>query len=284
METSMKRWLATAVALAAWSAVVRADVTIVRTMTVEGGVAAMAGQPAAPKMTTHIKGLKSRVDMEVGTGTSTIADLVAKQIIVLRHDQKTAQMVDAPAAGTTSTTSTTSSTTAPPVSATVKLDASVTPTGKSQVIDGFKCDEFTFTTTMNLSDIGGAGVPPELAAMMKGLSLAMKGSMWVTKDAPGGAEYLAYQKALTSADLVAAAAGLTGVTMPGLDKMMNAMASVNGLAYLTEMTMTIQGSGPMADMMRQMGAMKLTSRTSSVSTEPISDDLLKVPDGYTIVK
>ena len=75
---------------------------------------------------------------------STIADLVAKQIIILQHDQKTAQMVGAPAAGTAS------STTAAAVTATVKLDASVTPTGKSQVIDGFKCDEFTFTTTMNM--------------------------------------------------------------------------------------------------------------------------------------
>ena len=40
--------------------------------------------------------------------------------------------------------------------------------------------------------------------MMKGMSMVMKGSMWVTKDAPGAAEYLAYQKALAAADLAAA--------------------------------------------------------------------------------
>jgi hypothetical protein len=108
--------------------------------------------------------------------------------------------------------------------------------------------------------------------------------MWVTKDAPGVAEYLAYQKALTTADLVAAAAGVSGVSMPGMDEMMKAMASVNGLAYLTEMNMTIVGTGPMADMLRQMGDMKMISKTTSISADPISDDLLKIPDGYTIVK
>lgn len=276
----MKRWLSTFVVVAVCSAAVRADVTLVQTTTVEGGAMAMTGQSISPKMTTRIKGLKARTDIEMPAGTmSTIADLVAKQIIILHHDQKRAQVVVAPAAGTTTTT-----TTAPPVTATVKMDASVAPSGKSQVIDGFKCDEYTFTTTMNMSEIGGANMPPETAAMMKDMSIVMKGSMWVTKDAPGGAEYLAYQNALSSADLATAAAGVSGVSMPGMDKMMKAMASVNGLAYMTEMNLTIGGAGPMADMMRQMGAMKMTLKTNSISAAPIPDDMLKVPDGYTIVK
>lgn len=275
----MKRWLSTLVVFTVLSAVVRADVTIVQTMTMEGGMVAMSGQNISPKTTTRIKGLKSRTDIEMPTGgMSTIADLVAKQIIILQHDKKTAQVVVAPAAGTTSTT------TAPPIIGTMKMDASATPTGKSQVIDGFKCDEFTFTTSISMSEIGGASVPPEVAAMMKDMSMVMKGSMWVTKDAPGGAEYLAHQKALSSADLAAAAAGVSGISMPGMDKMMKAMASVNGLAYLTEMTMKIEGAGQMADMMRQMGDMKMTTRTNAISAAPISDDLLKVPEGYTVIK
>jgi hypothetical protein len=273
----MKRCLSILVVFAVCSAVVRADVTLVQTMTTEGGAAALTGQTIAPKTTTRIKGLKSRTDIEAGPiNLSTIADLVAKQITILHHDQKRAQVVVAPAAGTASTT------TAAPVTATVKMDAAVTPSGRSQVIDGFKCDEFTFTTTMSMGEIGG--MPPEVAAAMKDMSMVMKGSMWVTKDAPGVAEYLTYQNALSSADLAAAAAGVSGVSMPGMDKMMKAMASVNGLAYMTEMTMTIQGTGPMAEMMRQMGATKMTTKTSSISAAPISDDLLKVPDGYTIVK
>ena len=280
----MKRWLSTFAMFAVCSAVVRADITIVQTMTVEGGMAAMSGQAIAPKTTTRIKGLKARTDMDmpgVNMSMSTIADLVAKQMIILRHDQKTAQVIIAPNASTTSTTATT---TAPPIGGTVKMDVSVTPTGKSQVIDGFKCDEFTFTTTMNMSEVGGPNLPPEAVAMMKGMSMVMKGSMWVTKDAPGGAEYLAYNKALASADLNAAAAGMSGINMPGLDNMTKAMASVNGLAYMTEMTMKIEGTGQMAEMMRQMGEMKITSKTNSISSETIAEDQFKVPAGYTTVK
>ena len=280
----MKRWLSTFAMFAVCSAVVRADITIVQTMTVEGGMAAMSGQAIAPKTTTRIKGLKARTDMDmpgVNMSMSTIADLVAKQMIILRHDQKTAQVIIAPNASTTATTATT---TAPPIGGTVKMDVSVTPTGKSQVIDGFKCDEFTFTTTMNMSEVGGPNLPPEAVAMMKGMSMVMKGSMWVTKEAPGGAEYLAYNKALASADLNAAAAGMSGINMPGLDNMTKAMASVNGLAYMTEMTMKIEGTGQMAEMMRQMGDMKITSKTNSISVETIAEDQFKVPAGYTTVK
>jgi hypothetical protein len=277
----MKRWLSTFAVFAVCSAVVRADVTIVQTMTIEGGMAAMTGQTIAPKTTQRIKGLKSRTDMDMAAANmsvSTIADLVAKQMIVLNHDQKTAQVITAPNASTTSTASTT---TAPPIDATVKMDSSATPTGKTQVIDGFKCDEFTFTTTMNMSEVGGPNLPPEAVAAMKGMSIVMKGSMWVTKDAPGAAEYLAYNKALASANLTAAAAGMSGINMPGLDNMTKAMASVNGLAYMTEMTMKIEGTGQMAEMMRQMGDMKITSKTNSISSETIAEDQFKVPAGYT---
>ena len=50
------------------------------------------------------------------------------------------------------------------------------------MIDGVKCDEFTFTTTMNMAEVIGAQMPPEAAEAMKGLTMAMKGSMWVAKD------------------------------------------------------------------------------------------------------
>jgi hypothetical protein len=189
--------------------------------------------------------------------------------------------------GAAAETTTATTTAAPPITGTVKMDASISPTGKSRLIDGFKCDESTFTTTMSVSDVAGPNMPPDAAAMMKdlNLNLSMKGTMWVTHDAPGAAEYLAYQKALLSADLTAAAVGASGLNMPGIDKMMKAMASVNGMAYLNEMTVTVEGSGQLAELMRQMmGAMKVTTRTTSVTTDPISDDLLKIPEGYTVVK
>ena len=147
MEASKKRGLATLLVFAFCSAIVRADVTLVQTTTIEGGMAQMAGAGGAnmsPKSTIFIKGMKSRTEMDAGpVSVITITDLTTKQVIILRPDQKTATIVTAtppPAAGTGAPAT-------PPI--TLAIDASVKPTGKTQVIDGFKCDEFTFTTTMD---------------------------------------------------------------------------------------------------------------------------------------
>jgi hypothetical protein len=275
----MKRWLATMLVFAFCSAAVRADVTIVQTTTMEGGMAAMAAGGLTPKMTNRIKGLKSRSDIELGNvNTSAITDLVAMQMILLRHDQKTAQITigAAPAAATT---------TAPAAAATVKLDAAITPSGKSQVIDGVKCDEYTFTTTMSMAEMTGSNMPPEAAEMLKDLSIVMKGSMWIAKDVPGAAEYIAFQKAMAKSDMAASAMKISGVNVPGMDRMMKLMAGLDGMAYLTVMDLAIEGgSGQMADMMRQMGTTKITTKVTSITADPLGDDLFKVPEGYTVIK
>lgn len=275
----MKRWLATMLVFAVCSAVVRADVTIVQTTTMEGGMAAMS-PGLSPKMTSHIKGLKARIDIDLGTvSTSAITDLAAMQMILLRHDDKTAQItVGAPASSSATTT-------ASGTTATVKLDSAITPSGKSQVIDGIKCDEYMFTNTMSMAEMTGRNMPPEAAEMLKDLTIVMKGSMWVAKDVPGAAEYIAFQKAMAKSDMAASAGKISGVNVPGMDKMMKAMAGVDGMAYLTVMDLTIEGgSGQMADMMRQMGTMKITTKVTSITADPLSDDLFKVPEGYTVTK
>jgi hypothetical protein len=279
----MKRWLTTLVLFAVCSAVVRADVTVVQTTTMEGGMVAMAGgNVPTPTMTTRMKGMRSRTEVATGGAFSviTITDLTAKQIIILRPDQKTATIASlappaiagAPAAPPA------------PAAASGGLDASVKLTGKSQTIDGIKCDEYAFTTTLDMSALTGGQMPPEAAASMQGVKMIMAGSMWVAKDVPGAAEYVAYQKASASIDMSSAAAGVSGVKLPGMDKVMKAMGSIDGMAYLTEMTMNVEGTGQIADMMKQMGPMKLTIRTTSIKADALSDDLFKVPEGYTVVK
>jgi len=275
----MKRWSATLLVLAVCSAVVHADVTIVQKTTVEGGpAAAMGGNMPTPTMTSRIKGTKGRVDVDMGsaspTNMSTITDATAKQVILLDHNQKTARVTSG---------------TPPPANGpapSIKVDASVTPTGKSQTIDGMKCDEYTFTTSMDMSSIGGAQMPPEAAAALQGITMVMKGSLWVSKDAPGAAEYRSYQKAMAGAELLGAAMGATGMSLPGMDKLSKAMASVDGLPVLTEMNMNIEGgTGPQADMMRQMmSGMKVTTKVLSVKTDALGDDVFAIPQGYQTIK
>ena len=96
----MKRWFTTFLAVLVCSAVLRADVTIVQTTTVEGGMASMAASAGAgnmaPTITTRIKGQKSRADVVTGpVSVATILDLATKQIVILRADQKTATVASA---------------------------------------------------------------------------------------------------------------------------------------------------------------------------------------------
>jgi hypothetical protein len=65
---------------------------------------------------------------------------------------------------------------------------------------------------------------------------------------------------------------------------MSAAASAPGLPYLTEIAMSFEGTGPMVEAMKQMGPMKMVQRISSVSTDPIADDVFRVPEGYTTQK
>jgi hypothetical protein len=272
----MKSWLTTLAVCAVCSAVVRADVTVVQTTTIEGGMAAMAG-PMTPKTTSRIKGMKSRNDVDVSVlQIATIADLDQKQVILLRPDQRTAQILTPASVGAAMKDTAAS---AP------SIDSSITPTGKSQMVDGFKCDEYSFSTTISMSEMNpGGAMPPEAVDAMKGVRMVMKGSMWVAKDVPGAAEYMAYQKAAGASALGAILSSASGMQMPGMDRMMKAIGSLGGVAYLTEMTMTVEGTGQMAEMMQQMGPMKITTKVTSITTDPIADDVFKIPEGYSIIK
>jgi hypothetical protein len=44
--------------------------------------------------------------------------------------------------------------------------------------------------------------------------------------------------------------------------------------------MHYEGSGPMVEMLRKMGAMKVTSRLTEVSLAPIEGEMFDVPAGF----
>lgn len=269
----MKKWFATVAICAISLATVHADVTVVQTMTMEGGAAAMMPPGQMPKMTMRIKGMNSRTDIDAGGMIVTaITDLASREVILLMPNTKTAQVITpaAIAAGA-------------PV--TVKsADASVKPTGRSQTIDGVACDEFTFALSMNMAEAGGAQMPPEAAAAMKDVQMIMNGSMWVAKAAPGAAEWMAFYKAAADSKLLAAVSGMKPGQPGGLDKLLGATAAAPGIPYRSEMTMRFEGSGPMVEAMKKMGDMKIIQKVSSVSTAAIPEDVFKVPEGYTIEK
>jgi hypothetical protein len=200
---------------------------------------------------------------------------------LLRPDEKTAQLLQPEAAAPSDA----------PAGAVPGIDASVTPTGQRREIDGVTCDQYAITMKLDLASVaGGAALPPDAASLLKDVFLHVSGSIWAAKDAPGAAEYAAFQK--TASRLAAAVAGRAvsggaGGPAPipsGMDRLLTGFPEASGIPYLTELTTKLEGTGPLVLLLQQMGQMKITGKVSAVSTEPVPADVFKVPEGYTIVK
>jgi hypothetical protein len=209
----------------------------------------------------------------MGRSTVMLTDLSAKQMIMLNDLDKTARVVDA------------ASPAVPAGTPMPDMDVSFKPTGLKRTIENLSCDEYAIGMTMNMANMAGnAQTPPELAQMLQDLRVIMSGSTWIAKEGPGVAEFTAFQKASAAANMTSAISGAMGGSNNGLDKVMAASASAQGLPYLTEMTMNVEGTGQIVEMLKQMGAMKISNKVTAISTEALSDDLFKVPAGYTMVK
>ena len=269
----MKKCLTTALAVALSVTAVLADVTVTQTMTMEGPSAAMMQGAQLPRMTMRIKGRKSRTDIDMnGTTISSIADLDAGHVVLLNAANRTA---------TVTSPATVAAGGAPiPMP---KVDLSLKPTGKSQSIAGQSCDEHAFTMTLHMAEMM-TQLPPEAAAAVKDVRMVMNGSFWVAKAAPGADEFAAFSKAAAQSKLLSSVMGAVPGMSGGIDKLIEAASTAPGLPYLTEMTMSLEGTGPMVEAMKAMGGMKMVQRIDSVSTAPLADDLFRIPEGYTIEK
>jgi hypothetical protein len=276
MVAAMKRCLAICALVALGSAAVRADVTVTTEVAIDGPMAAMMSG-AMPRMIMRVKGTKARTDMEVmGQSVSTITDLTSRQVIVLTPSQKTAHVFDAERVQAQ----------APGAPAMPPPDVTFEPTGKTQTIGGQLCDQFTFSTAMDVSQMSALApqMPREVLEMLKGAKMVTKGIVWVAKSAPGAAEYAAFMKAATAANLASPAAGGLGPAQGSLDQAMRLFGRAEGIAYLSEAEISLQGDAPILEMLKQLATMKMTNTVTAVSVTAIADDLFAVPADYTVTR
>jgi hypothetical protein len=264
-----KRQLFTLVAaVAIASASLSADVTFVTTMSMEGGMPGMAGQPA-PTMTTHIKGLRSATVIDTaGMRMTNIIDLANRRVILLNSQDRTAQVFDS---------------TSPKAEKTITMpdmNFKLKATGQKRTIRGVECLEHVYEVAIAMDQmLGGTQMPPEAAAMLAGVRMKMNGSIWSATSGPGATEYMAYTKAAVAKDIMELMTAMTGLA-GGMDQMLSATMQAPGIPYLTEVLMTVEGSGQMVDMMRQMGPMKMKMEVTSITTDPVADSLFEIPEGY----
>jgi hypothetical protein len=225
----------------------------------------------------RVKGTKARMDVEVmGQSVATLTDLTARQVTVLMASQKTAQVFDADrlqaqAAG---------------VAAIPRPEVAFQPTGQTQTIAGQPCDQYRFSSSMDMTQMASLApqMPKEAVEMLKGATLVTKGIVWVAKTGAGATEYAAFMKAAAAANLASPSVPSFGPATGNLDGIMRLFGRVDGIAYLSEVEVSLEGTAPIIEMLKQLATMKLTNKVTDVAVTPIADDLFAIPADYTVTK
>jgi hypothetical protein len=272
-EKVMKRLLAAAVLIGAFAGSVYADVTMKMTTTgpamAPGARGGRGGAEATTEVTQtwYIKDGKARIDMVLtGHERSTILDPAARQMIALNPDAKEATISDL-----TKVAQQAQQVMADMMDA---MKVSMTPTGQTKQLLGQTCTGYMLSVTMPM---GGRGDS-------EAMTMTLSGPVWIAKDAPGTKDFVAFYKAAAESGLFLSAVGRggqPGMNERGMAAMYKALSQAGGIPYEQELQVKLEGTGPMADMARSMGQLPPTvTKVTSVSTDPISDDLFQIPAGY----
>jgi hypothetical protein len=215
---------------------------------------------------TYVKGNKSRSETTFrGKKMVTITDLDARQYIQINDDKREAEITDMAEVGE--------------ALASIGIDdmsATVTPNGQKKTIAGFEASGYDVKLLVPMS--GEEGSP------MAGMKVAISGPVFVSKEAPGAAEYAAYFATMAERGLFLGdprAAKAQAGNARGMAQAHKLMAEA-GLPLESVLSITIEGEGMMAAMMRKMGNTTLSNTVTAVSAEALADDLFAVPAGYKV--
>jgi hypothetical protein len=235
-----------------------ADVTVKSKATGTGMVGAVAGD-----MTQYIKGLKTRTDQTTGTGkhTTTIIDIATKQMIVLNHDAKEADVIDMKNLSESLAKS-----------GATDIVATITPTTQTRQIAGQTC------TVHDLK----IAVPVQTGKMQ--MTMVMSGPQCLVKNGPGQADFQAFYRAASENGgfLDATQAKTRPAAAKAMTDMYRKMSEL-GVPFATEMKIGMEAEGPMAEMMKKMNN-TISTEVTSISTAPIAATAFDVPDGYKVNK
>lgn len=228
-----------------------ADLGMTMTMTMNAG-----GMAITSEMQTRIKTSKMRADVKMmGQDMSVLFDQGAKQVLMINHATKEISLADPGAIAANN-----------PV-AFGEAAVSMKPTGETRELLGRTCQGYAIEMT----------VPMTVAADT--ITMRMSGTIWIADKGPGVEEYRALSKAAAESGFSTSFMA-QGPTMKGMVEVQKTMAEA-GIPMAQEFRMSLEGTGQAAAMMSQMGNMVMTLTVTSLSTDPIADDVFVQPAGYT---
>jgi Domain of unknown function (DUF4412) len=253
----MKSRLLPAILTLAFAALpARADLKIKGT-----GSGSGLGMSTQGETVTYFKGGRMRSDWtKNGKTLTTILDLDHEKMITIDHAKKKAEIYSLA-----------------DIAANLKaipdgdMKIEVKPTGKTKSMLGRSCEEYLIRVVSPYKDPSGMSV-----------DTVISGPAWIAKDSPGSSDYRSFY-------LKAAAKGLffsnpaAAKAQPGRAKGMTTLykeLAKTGIPYATDIQVEFKGTGTMAQMMEKLGGVKTTNTVTSVSTQPLSDQVFEVPAGF----
>lgn len=259
----MRRVLGTMTICLALAVPAAAQVTV--TGTTSGKAMGMQGDG---QTVTYIKGNKMRSEATFrGRKMVTITDLDARQYIEIKDDKREAEITDMGPVGEEL--------------AKIGFDdmtATVAPNGQTKTIAGYEAAGYDVKISVPMS--------AEQGSPMAGMKVTIAGPVFVSKDAPGAADYAAYFATMAERGLFMGdprAAKAQAGNARGMAQAYKLMADA-GLPLQSEFAVAIEGEGMMAAMMRKMGNTTISSTVTAVTAGDLSDDLFTVPAGYKVKK
>jgi Domain of unknown function (DUF4412) len=216
-------------------------------------------------VTQYVKGMKIRSDQTIGgKETSTILDAAAKQMIMLNHSKKEADVYDMTKM-------------AEPLAkiATSDIKFDIKATGETRQIAGSTCAVHDVTVSLPMQMGGDAG-----------MTLMMTGPYCLVKNGPGQADYQAFYRTIAENGFFMGdprQAKAQPAQAKAMTEMYRKMSEL-GVPYSTEMNIKFEGGGPMAAIMSKMGGTSITNEVTSISTDPIADSVFEIPAGYKVNK
>jgi hypothetical protein len=236
-----------------------ADVTMKSKASATG---AMAAAMASDKV-DYVKGAKMRTDQTTGAGKkmTTIIDASTRQLISIDHDKKEAQVMDMKGVADSMSRI-----------GVENISVSITPAGTTRQVAGKTCEVYDMKIA----------VPIDMGKMK--MTMVMSGPHCLVKNGPGQADFQAFYKASSEGGLLVDQA--QAKSQPGVAKAladMHKKMSELGVPYASEMTIQMQGEGPMAEMMKKSGSI-ISTEVIEVSAAPLAASLFEVPEGYKVTK
>jgi hypothetical protein len=291
-----------------------ADVTY-EEQTTMGGIMQMMGMGKPTKSTTRVSGDFMRTD---SGDEATITDLAGEKIITLNTKKKTysvmtfAEMKQKMQQAMSAAQGKKAEKPAQGTDVSMKTDAKVTDTGRTETIQGLACKQFLLELDMTMKSE---------KEQQEG-TLSTLSEMWMAKDVPGSAEVNAFHRRMAEkigtasiAQQFVAGGGQAPTQSFGADmqKMADEMKKMEGHAMRTVMYFgdpeaakkealgekpaeSEEGGGGIAAMLKKMQQgqggqggqgggvmMKMTTETTKISTDAIDPKVFAVPADYKLV-